>query len=181
MPSPSGGNRENLFLPPGFPATSRGAAYDAAPEGMPPGYLARCVRWLADRGYDAEDIARFCEHMDEAEPAEDEAQKKLNNMMARAANGDLEWRNGGPVMRDKRTRARGDRFPESALSRSDERYAMDEILENVRAIKHGPVGYRHGARVRLRPRHVDAHLRPRRPAARSGREHQQGGREPLQS
>jgi hypothetical protein len=83
------------------------------------------------------------------EPAEDESvtrSRDAHNAIARAANGDLErsleWRKGGPVIRDtlRTPSALNERFPESALSRSDERFAMDEILENVRKIGLGPIG-----------------------------------------
>jgi hypothetical protein len=89
MPSPTGRNAAKLYLPANFPriAVPTGA-YDAMPESMPPGYLARCCRWLRENGFSAEDCIDFIEHVDGGEgtsAADKSVSEAQHNAMERAA------------------------------------------------------------------------------------------------
>jgi hypothetical protein len=149
MPSPRGSNRAKLFVADNFPRATAGAAYDGA--AAPQIRLARACRWLAQKGYSAEDIASFVEHMTgggeaEALDLDATASKNAHNAMEQAlrtdpedvgAPGDLPGLSasqGMSAVKDALRIAKPNGMPNA-------RHAMDEALAAVRRIGRGPIGY----------------------------------------
>jgi hypothetical protein len=152
MPSPSGRNAAELYLPQNFPrATSLAAAYDAMPGSPPPGYLGRACRWLRENGFDASEIVEFvCAMDDGGEAAEDRSatSERVHNAMEAAAHMTAEeakhTNERFPGTDELMTgAARGERFSKTRLASraSEEVRAMDEVLAHVRKIGRGPLGY----------------------------------------
>jgi hypothetical protein len=141
MPSPTGRNAERLHLPDGFPATrTSGGAYDEAGPNMPAGFLARCCRWMRERGFDAEELTQFIEYMDDGEVGEDEhATSRQNDLMEQAAGGHLQWRKDGPpIIKDKLPTYGKNHMPRNATQAHD---AACKFAPGLANIKVGPLGW----------------------------------------
>jgi hypothetical protein len=144
-PSPRGSNHAGVFLPAGFPICAA-AAYDQAPEALPPGFLARACKWMAANGCSTEDIVQFIEHMDDGVvEGEDgghgptEAQERAAHQAGRGDNDPM-----GLYPDQRMTSGTVDKLPTykpTGMPENAARHAMDEALRNCRRIARGPIGW----------------------------------------